>query len=569
MTQAPTPGPLSAQQEEAIAFNLCSLHGFDPAFVTTQRDFAFAVIREYERARPSLAPAAPVEASGSERAAVLKGVGKVNGDGWKDTTTKGEVVFVWNAEKPSPYAPGQYPRVGNDGWSASTSQYDFAPATADDVPAILAALARAHPSPTPAAPVEASGPEREREHGPMCWGKTSVSDEMMYCYCGSPDARPQPSGETREAVLKGVGKVNGDGWKDTTTEGEIVFVWNAEKPTPYAAGQYPRIGNEGWSASTSQYDFTPATAKDVPTILAHLSARPLALGGQHSTATDFPPDDVLACMDDTTPARAEAQDEGAAGEQTDNAFKIASDLHAAYEQLIYGLPKYLDAENLTDEENMIREAYITLDVTAHRLAAVSDTHPSPTPAADADRVRIAVEALEVKINAPLTGPTHGAWDRGRISGLKEALAALKSSEVEKMSAQRRDLIKRLAKAECGSRELDKAIFEATSPPAEYAEWSPRLRGYQYTTSIDAALSWAEWVLPGQEWRFGSGTRDTTLPWARIGRWAEPDAVGATPALAICGAILIALNRAEIEATRSPSATLAALKSTAAKEGGEG
>lgn len=193
-------------------------------------------------------------------------------------------------------------------------------------------------------------------------------------------------------------------------------------------------------------------------------------------------------------------------------------------------------------------------------------HPSPTPAADADRVRIAVELINAEINAPLTGSTHGAWDRGRIAGLKEALAALKSSEVEKMSAQRRDLIKSLAKAECGSRELDKAIFEATSPPAEYAEWSPRLRGYQYTTSIDAALSWAEWVLPGQEWRFGSGTRDTTLPWARIGRWAEPDAVGATPALAICGAILIALNRAEIEATRSPSATLATLKSTAAKEG---
>jgi Lar family restriction alleviation protein len=53
-------------------------------------------------------------------------------------------------------------------------------------------------------------------------------------------------------------------------------------------------------------------------------------------------------------------------------------------------------------------------------------HPSPTPAADADRVRIAVEDIQAKINAPLTGPTHGAWDRGRIAGLKEALAALKS-----------------------------------------------------------------------------------------------------------------------------------------------
>ncbi|ANC53423.1 hypothetical protein A4249_06985 [Brevundimonas sp. GW460-12-10-14-LB2] len=91
--------------------------------------------------------------------------------------------------------------------------------------------------------------------------------------------------------------------------------------------------------------------------------------------------------------RAEAQDEGAAGEQTDNAFKIASDLHAAYEQLIYGLPKYLEAENLTDEENMIREAYITLDVTAHRLAAVSDAHPSPTPAADAQDKGVAGEAI--------------------------------------------------------------------------------------------------------------------------------------------------------------------------------
>ncbi|WP_312064666.1 hypothetical protein [Brevundimonas sp.] len=59
------------------------------------------------------------------------------------------------------------------------------------------------------------------------------------------------------------------------------------------------------------------------------------------------------------------------GAVDDGALKIATDLHAAYKQLIYGLPKYLDAENLTDEENMIREAWITLDVTAHRLAALA------------------------------------------------------------------------------------------------------------------------------------------------------------------------------------------------------
>ena len=70
------------------------------------------------------------------------------------------------------------------------------------------------------------------------------------------------------------------------------------------------------------------------------------------------------------------------GEREDSAFKIASDLHAAYEQLIYGLPKYLEAENLTDEENMIREAYITLDVTAHRLAALSRPAPVAGEASD-------------------------------------------------------------------------------------------------------------------------------------------------------------------------------------------
>ena len=66
---APKPGPLNASQEDAIAFNLCSLHGFDPDFVKTQRDFALAVISEYERANPRLAPTASVEAGGSEREA--------------------------------------------------------------------------------------------------------------------------------------------------------------------------------------------------------------------------------------------------------------------------------------------------------------------------------------------------------------------------------------------------------------------------------------------------------------------------------------------------------------------
>lgn len=70
---------------------------------------------------------------------VLKGIGKVAGDGFKDTTKVGEVVYAWNQEQPSPFKPGQYPRVGNHcGWTASTDQFEFKLATVDEVRNIFA-----------------------------------------------------------------------------------------------------------------------------------------------------------------------------------------------------------------------------------------------------------------------------------------------------------------------------------------------------------------------------------------------------------------------------------------------
>lgn len=73
-----------------------------------------------------------------QEAMILKGVGKINGDGWKDTTKIGQIVFVWNAELPKPYAPGQFPRVGNESYAASTDQYDFVPATLDEAQQLFA-----------------------------------------------------------------------------------------------------------------------------------------------------------------------------------------------------------------------------------------------------------------------------------------------------------------------------------------------------------------------------------------------------------------------------------------------
>lgn len=69
---------------------------------------------------------------------ILAGVGKFNGDGFKDVTKAGEIVFAWNAELPKPWAPGQFQRVGNDaGWTASTAQYHFRPATMEEVKALI------------------------------------------------------------------------------------------------------------------------------------------------------------------------------------------------------------------------------------------------------------------------------------------------------------------------------------------------------------------------------------------------------------------------------------------------
>ena len=110
-----------------------------------------------------------------------------------------------------------------------------------------------------------------RKRWPSC--KEPWTEEALYTH-------PAPTPMGGPQVLKGVGKINGEGWKDTTTIGEVVYVWNAEKPSPYAPGQYPRIGNEGWSASTAQYDFSPASVDEVRALAA-----PTPMGGdrEHSS----------------------------------------------------------------------------------------------------------------------------------------------------------------------------------------------------------------------------------------------------------------------------------------------
>lgn len=67
---------------------------------------------------------------------------------------------------------------------------------------------------------------------------------------------------------------------------------------------------------------------------------------------------------------------------------------------------------LTDEEQAL------IDKGWVRITAKPEGEGAPVDAA------VAIRAL---INEPLTGPTHGAWDRGRTSGLKEALSIVLSA----------------------------------------------------------------------------------------------------------------------------------------------
>lgn len=335
MTQAPTPGPLSAEDVKLLVKG-------DLLRYTPENGRAETVwLRRNHKGVLAVQSVRDPDCGHGDGFDRFAFIGRPDADGW---------MPWYGGENP---VPGQ--RVDFDDGAISLVN------CLSDIFDVWEKPGRFRLAPT--APVEASG--SEREHGPKCWGKTSFSDEMMYCYCGSTDS---PPGEMREAVLKGVGKVNGDGWKDTTTKGETVFVWNAEKPAPYAPGQYPRVGNEGWSASTLQYDFTPAAADDVPAILAALS---------------------------TTPARAEAQDEGAAGELVACWMDGAPSSFRAQECFIakttYGDRVVLRA--LPDEYaydfKTADETYIKRDKIAAWMPFPDSqyAHPSPPPAADEDRVR--------------------------------------------------------------------------------------------------------------------------------------------------------------------------------------
>ena len=379
-TQAPTPGPLSAQQEEAIAFNLCSLHGFDPAFVATQRDFAFAVIKEYERARLSLAPTAPVEASGSEE--------------------------LWS--------------VGS--WlSAALDDPKVCDAMKSDIRDWF----------------DNGGHLRPQPSGFLA----TLTDEQRgeaLAYTGD-DTHPQMSGETQEEIEAVLDRLNNENVRYMARVGGLspwIETFKSDLRTLLSDRPLALGGQQGEACrgcghvgpvpkdriaccpDGKRYDTTPVRA-EAPSDDLRTACQ--AVLDDYQTSDAHHPDHVLirrtdferikALVEAPVIARAEAQDEGAAGEPV--AWRIRRNKGDAG----FGRPQVFTTDEATDGDlwQWRRNGYDVQPLYAH---------PSPTPAADDDRVRegfeTAKDAFEAILNPGFT-----------VEAIREiaatTLAALKST----------------------------------------------------------------------------------------------------------------------------------------------
>lgn len=95
--------------------------------------------------------------------------------------------------------------------------------------------------------------------------------EPLYADPVASDADLRAENEVSVPILKGVAFKSGDGWKSTTKEGDVCFVWNKELPKPYAQGQYNRVGAEHLAVGTDEFKFEPASLDEVVTLFSSLN----------------------------------------------------------------------------------------------------------------------------------------------------------------------------------------------------------------------------------------------------------------------------------------------------------
>jgi len=360
MTQAPTPGPLDMDAavralHEALGGNGWAYSNYGGDELNSERTELEAGVR----AVISLAPTAPVEASGSERD--VQGLVRPDamaGRRWRHKergTTYTSLGFGKAQCSPSGLLDDENVVIyqGDDGslWA--------------------------------------------RRHAEFTDGRFEEIQNL----------RPQPSGETREQMMGGgdvIALVDPSRW-DCPNAPQLSYAngWNdAVSARPLALGGQHSSGEDAaWSWLNRHVECDPADRdysadEMVDAFMAGAGRYDIWLKAleriageqQHRSGycqTDITVEPALTAEEaqtvaraalSTTPARAEAQDEGAAGEPV-AWFRQSKQNPDAWYQIF-------------DEE---REHY---GAKGSRILALRDAHPSPTHAADEDRVRIAVEALE-------------------------------------------------------------------------------------------------------------------------------------------------------------------------------
>jgi hypothetical protein len=216
-------------------------------------------------------------------------------------------------------------------------------------------------------------PHHYAEHwstpGASAWGiqRLFTEDQLQQAL----NLRPQPSGETREQCAA---CSRGEVTHFSTDDGFWVEITTS-------AGGANEHGLNGWFETLEHYPDGSTKRREY-------------------VATDSP---ALS----TTPARAEAQDEGAAGKR-EQAIKELIAGYAVMHEVICFMAGTSGAAGrwYYEKANAAFEKVKPLHVFGNDLA----THPSPTPAADADRVlREAGWSVAVHNDYRLNGEAHTFW----------------------------------------------------------------------------------------------------------------------------------------------------------------
>ena len=454
-TQAPTPGPLDSESVKLLVKGdllLC----------------ADRIIRSVEQvdAERGVLWFTDGEACGPS---VCAFIGRPKADGWMpwsggENPVPGQRVerkersgdLVWCA------CLSDDLRWSHSGWDTDIIAFRLAPTalveasgSERDGPLSDLILKKLPVRPTPE--MLAAAEELEDANGHLRCGAEQVWRAMVEAW--SPLPSPQPSGETRDAVARvlepwgppqpGRGPVTVRRWEDALAKADAILAL-LSRPAPVASGGQHSSG-EGWQGmETAPQDGSKVDLwgywSETGTWKRSADASwddercDWKADGWYAGQYLHPPRwthwRAVNGPSDTTPALAEAQDEGAAGD-LQQALTLALAL--------LGQMEPTDARAVSDEFVAMAAAQAGIqnqegrDIIAARLkqpfpsipaeVTFTDAHPSPTPAADADKLRILADRVTAEVKRGADGSHVQALGAlSNIEGL--VLAALKSTAAQ-------------------------------------------------------------------------------------------------------------------------------------------